>query len=856
MGKKGKHPIEDKKGFNFFNMTIFLVMFIFFLLTIGFSSLYSSFDIGDVKAIVRINKDIRITGISLDNTTGSAISNWQEYSTHVISTSISLPSSSSSITYEVEITNIGNIEMGIFDIIGLPNNLAYSISGYTMKDELCDYNNSSSCKLGSVSKIYITFSYDNNGFDPNNTDYNIILDFDFRRFYSITYVNLNSNNLPNKAIEGDDLTFTLNSPIPPRVHFTGNSGALYNSSTGVVSLIDIDDDVIISYVTRSYFLSFDSSLGYLFGLFDKTNITSFSRNTSLTLNQVQTMVNNGTAYKISTSYNDPDYPSDYDVYGYVDNNHFYWWSESNVVYFHPYTLGAFRNMLSLTSVDLTGTSTAAVRNFAHFFDKDEYLTTISGTIDTSGLVLEYNNNFDYGADRDENASGGTGLAFMFNDCKRLTSIDLTYFNTTNAGDMKRMFGGCNSLRSLDVSGFDTSNVKSMYWMFRKNEGLTSIDVRNFNTSNVVNMFGMFVNASATRTVYLGTGFNTRNVQRFNYMFGNMYNLNTIYAYSDFDLYSKVDSANMFSQDTRLVGSANTFDETIFDTHYTDSRYARLAYNGVNGYFTPYAIANYYTITYDVDGGTNENPTLYDENTPTFTLMAPRKPGYEFIGWTGSNGNIPELNVTIPTGSSGNRTYVAHYQVPVVDLFPKVFSVSGSCNFNGSNANITGSTCVSDIDGTDYTTSTYIDTGINLYNSENLYKDYEIYFELSNYNPANQETMANGNKQNTFMNSKAESSGYPGVVIRRNNDLIEIKSFNNSTTTSYRNVTSIKIVRMNRKIYYSVNGAGLTLLHDNTSYTTPFNLSVVFGSSIDGSGQPFRHVKCTMSNFYVKLGTYS
>ena len=854
--RKYKNRVDKRRKMNPVTIVALLLTVLVLSLTIGFSAMHSSLDIGSLSAIVRINKDIRVTNVTLDSTTSSAVSNWEEYNVTSISSNVDLPNANSTISFEVEVTNLGNIEMGIFDISGLPNNLDYSISGYNLKNMLCDDSDSSTCKLGSVSTFTITLSYKNGMYNSSSTNYNVKLDFDFRRFYTISYVNLNYANLPTTAIEGSDISFTLNIPYPDRVHFDGTSTGSYNSSTGAVSITNIIDDITISYLTMSYFAAYDGSSGEIFNEFTSPTITSFSRNTSLTSSQIQAMVNNNTAYVISTPSNDANYPSNYEVYGWVDNNHFYWWSEANVVYFHPNTLGAFRLMTELTSVDLNGTNTSLVRNFSHWFDKDSKLRTISGRINTSGLVLEYNNSFNYGNDRDENASGGTGLAFMFNDCKALTGIDLTEVDTSNAGDLKRMFGGCNNITSLDVSHFDTSKAKSMYWMFRKMEKLTELDIRNFDTSLVENMTGMFVNTNAMTKLYLGANFNTSRVKRFNYMFSSMVNLKTIYAYSDFQTNSMTDSNSMFSNTTKVIGSANTIDATPYDSNYTNYTYARLAQNNVKGYFTPYHNSNAYTITYVLDGGTHENPTTYYEDTRTFTLENPRKIGYTFIGWTGSNGEIPELTVTIPTGSTGDRTYIANYEENVVDVFPKVFSIEGSCNFNGSLNNITGATCVNDLDGTVYTNSTYIDTGIQLYNSENLFKDFEIYFEISNYNPSNQETMANGNKQNTIMNTKAESSGYPGIVVRKSNNNIELKSFDKSVNTLYTNVSSYKIVRINKKIYYSINGGDLTLLNDNSTFNSPFNLSVWFGASKDGSGNVFRHSKCTLSNIYIKLGTYS
>ena len=36
-------------------------------------------------------------------------------------------------------------------------------------------------------------------------------------------------------------------------------------------------------------------------------------------------------------------------------------------------------------------------------------------------------------------------------------------------------------------------------------------------------------------------------------------------------------------------------------------------------------------------------------------------GYTFIGWTGTNLDTPTVNVTIPAGSWGDRSYIANWQ---------------------------------------------------------------------------------------------------------------------------------------------------------------------------------------------------
>ena len=70
----------------------------------------------------------------------------------------------------------------------------------------------------------------------------------------------------------------------------------------------------------------------------------------------------------------------------------------------------------------------------------------------------------------------------------------------------------------------------------------------------------------------------------------------------------------------------------------------------------------YDINYRLHGGINSanNPSAYTIKSGTITLTAPEKANDEFIGWTGSNGDEPQIAVSIPAHSTGERTYFANY----------------------------------------------------------------------------------------------------------------------------------------------------------------------------------------------------
>ena len=70
----------------------------------------------------------------------------------------------------------------------------------------------------------------------------------------------------------------------------------------------------------------------------------------------------------------------------------------------------------------------------------------------------------------------------------------------------------------------------------------------------------------------------------------------------------------------------------------------------------------YTITYNLDGGTNhaDNPTNYTIETPTITLQDPTRNGYTFGGWYNNSSFSGSPITTISQGSTDNITLYAKW----------------------------------------------------------------------------------------------------------------------------------------------------------------------------------------------------
>ena len=97
---------------------------------------------------------------------------------------------------------------------------------------------------------------------------------------------------------------------------------------------------------------------------------------------------------------------------------------------------------------------------------------------------------------------------MFYECGKLTTLNVSKFNTEKVKYMEWMFYGCNNLTTLNVSNFDTQNVTNMKCMFYGCNNLTTLNLSNFDTKNVTNMIQMFHGCNNLTTIYVSDKFVT------------------------------------------------------------------------------------------------------------------------------------------------------------------------------------------------------------------------------------------------------------------------------------------------------------------------------------------------------------
>ena len=243
-----------------------------------------------------------------------------------------------------------------------------------------------------------------------------------------------------------------------------------------------------------------------------------------------------------------------------------------------------------------------------------------------------------------------------------------------------------------------------------------------------------------------------------------------------------------------------------------------------------------TITYDVDGGSEVSATVIEEGTRIGALPTTTKVGYALEGWYLDS----EFNTRVSESTIATTNTELHAKW-VVNSFPTVFK-QDEATFDGTNI---------------------LRTGVKLYNTTNWEKDYEIGFTITEYVPSVQT-----GTQATFMNTKyeVESLSWPGLVVRRvaattnKPERLTIAQTINGTKveflpTDVATPIQVKILRIDKKVYYEYKGGERTLLQDMSSFNQQFDTEVTFGASQDENGDILRPFIGKISNMYIKMGKY-
>ena len=294
-----------------------------------------------------------------------------------------------------------------------------------------------------------------------------------------------------------------------------------------------------------------------------------------------------------------------------------------------------------------------------------------------------------------------------------------------------------------------------------------------------------------------------------------------------------------------------------DVVYTDGQEVQnlTATNG--GIIDLYAqwTANTYSITYDLAGGSvaTANPTSYSIESNNFTLANPTRTGYTFAGWTGTDLNEPTMEVTILTGSFGDRTYTA--------TWTDVWGMAEGANGSQAHPYIITTTA-----GLDFLAQS-VNSGSNEYGNTYFKLGADItYTHTTDWDDAN--SMENnytaiGTEEKAFcgifdgdghtvsgIRINKPSDGYQGLFGRVYGATVKNVTLNDARITGFDYVSGIS---------GQMNGNPTTIencLVLNTAITANFSRGTVVGYRRNGTLNNNHYRNCTVNGSATNVGTSS
>lgn len=529
--KLGKEKSQKTNNTHNSNIILLLLLVLTITLTVGYGALSQDLSISS-EAVFRVEKDIRITNLELQETTNNGIESYSsKYSKDTIKIGIDLKQIDSMVTYKVTVANTGNVSM-IIDAIKeeLKNNeyIEYELQNISLKEAI---------EPATKKEFTITFKY-KEGLTalPEKTNLDIKLLFKFIKPNSILatpqYVNIFDENSDFESIDFNCFNGNVNRMQIESIKFAPTT-EVGNGAINSWDASEKHDNSVIAWYTDT-----DNN-----GLYELT------------------IGGNGSVIFPKKSYNMFFYFTQLKSidFSYVDT------SQVDDMSFMFFYVGMGTDS-GIQNLDLTKFDTKNVTNMTGMFAASaiqELDLTKFNTEKVTDMSLMFSGcqskNLNVSSFNTKNV---TNMMDMFSGVY-VTNLNLKNFDTSKVTDMSSMFSNCENLKTLDLSSFDTSNVITVGGRSRVNgeyqergmfSGSPSIESIIFsekeNFAKVKDMTAMFYLCTGLKTLDL-TSFNTRNAENMSYMFYECDRLQSI-DLSSFDTSNVTTVRDMFSGCSSLI----------------------------------------------------------------------------------------------------------------------------------------------------------------------------------------------------------------------------------------------------------------------------------------------------------------
>ena len=149
---------------------------------------------------------------------------------------------------------------------------------------------------------------------------------------------------------------------------------------------------------------------------------------------------------------------------------------------------------------------------------------------------------------------------------------------------------------------------------------------------------------------------------------------------------------------------------------------------------------------------------------------------------------------------------------------------------------------------------YINTDTPLFSEENINRNFQISFEIT------EDNLSQAGYSTVLSALNESDSKYPGFLVRvGTNDYLnkyQITANNGKDGKAIyverENTNKIEIYRNDGILYLRINEGTYERMLDYSSFTNYFDVPLTFGAAINSSGNPFRYFKGKISNIQVKF----
>ena len=461
----------------------------------------------------------------------------------------------------------------------------------------------------------------------------------------------------------------------------------------------------------------------------------------------------------------------------------------------------FRNMMSLTKIDLSGFDTRNLTNTSYMFAHCASISSIDlatfsfEKVTNASHMFYYCENLESITSFELNPRSNASIDYLFSFCLKLKNLDISKFNTEYVIDMSYMFDSCRSITSLDLSNFDTSRVSRFSGMFGYMSSLKYLNVKSFNTKNCNSFQWMFARLESIEELDLSSFTSNQEYVGGYGMFATCGKLRTIYVSKDFPKIQSDHSDMMFYHCYELVGGAGTrfIDQAWADYNQHNHTFAKIDTPETPGYFTLFN----YTLNRDWTGN----------NDSAYIGVEPHVSNYR-------KNNIEEITFSIyPEATPANVNYV--WEIPESKgLRGYVYNTNKIMIYAPINAGISAATnsdaLFSSLSGDDKTFNNvkrinnlnYLSTK-KVIKMSNMFKDMRNLesLDLSNFN-----TSSVSNTESMFKNCNTlEKLDLSGFDTRNVNNMQEMFSeMTNLKELNLKNFDTSRVDNMSQMFYHDQN----------------------------------------------------